>query len=316
MVLQGLSIRTIWNVLVPFLAVVSLLSVRKLTLHLENAINANLRLFTGPQSAAQPLAAGPRNLLEAAAEHVTQQRQPDEAALPTLEPTRTSAQSENTTCALEALQNNPQMIQLHQLAQQNHHLLQPCLQQLAKSDPNLLAGLTRCAGVGGADDQTQYVQVGQEECDAIKRLVGTGFERQLVLQAYFACDKNAKMAANYSIEHDFDDLEDAAERETRKPRAAIKITPSKEEGKLSDPVLYCDMKVLNESYDVDLLANSITPPERMKKSTRTRSSIKNPKKEAQSIRRARALSFLPYFGKPPERYSEDRKQRRDDPSVG
>ncbi|KAH9462786.1 hypothetical protein Pst134EB_006661 [Puccinia striiformis f. sp. tritici] len=76
------------------------------------------------------------------------------------------------------------------------------------------------------------------------------------------------------------------------------------------------MKVLNESYDVDLLANSITPPERMKKSTRTRSSIKNPKKEAQSIRRARALSFLPYFGKPPERYSEDRKQRRDDPSVG
>ncbi|KAI7945322.1 hypothetical protein MJO29_011710 [Puccinia striiformis f. sp. tritici] len=187
--------------------------------------------------AAQPPAAGPRNLFEAAAEHVAQQRQPGEAALPTSEPTQTSAQSGNTTRALEALRNNPQMIQLRQLVQQNPNLLQPFLQQLGQSNPNLLAQLTSNptllmsflaegtegleddagfppgmlgAGAGGADDQTQYVQVSQEERDAIERLVGLGFERQLVVQAYFACDKNEEMAANYLIEHGFDDYEDAA----------------------------------------------------------------------------------------------------------
>ncbi|KAI9625622.1 hypothetical protein H4Q26_016160 [Puccinia striiformis f. sp. tritici PST-130] len=157
-------------------------------------------------------AAGPRNLFEAAAEHVAQQRQPGEAALPTSEPTQTSAQSGNTTRALEALRNNPQMIQLRQLVQQNPNLLQPFLQQLGQrleDDAGFPPGMLG-AGAGGADDQTQYVQVSQEERDAIERLVGLGFERQLVVQAYFACDKNEEMAANYLIEHGFDDYEDAA----------------------------------------------------------------------------------------------------------
>jgi UV excision repair protein RAD23 len=119
------------------------------------------------------------------------------------------------------------MIQLRQLVQQNPNLLQPFLQQLGQSNPNLLTQLTSNptllmsflaegaegldddpslppgmmggAGAGGPEDQTQYVQVSQEERDAIERLVGLGFERQLVVQAYFACDKNEEMAANYLI---------------------------------------------------------------------------------------------------------------------
>ncbi|EFP93439.1 hypothetical protein PGTUg99_019040 [Puccinia graminis f. sp. tritici] len=192
---------------------------------------------TTPSAAAAP-AAGSRNLFEAAAEHVAQQRQPGEAALPTAEPAQAGAQSIPTSRALEALRNNPQMIQLRQLVQQNPNLLQPFLQQLGQSNPNLLTQLTSNptllmsflaegaegldddpslppgmmggAGAGGPEDQTQYVQVSQEERDAIERLVGLGFERQLVVQAYFACDKNEEMAANYLIEHGFDDFEEAA----------------------------------------------------------------------------------------------------------
>ncbi|OAV93573.1 UV excision repair protein Rad23 [Puccinia triticina 1-1 BBBD Race 1] len=187
-------------------------------------------------SAAAPPAAGSRNLFEAAAEHVAQLRQPGEAALPTPAPAQAGAQSASTTRALEALRNNPQMIQLRQLVQQNPALLQPFLQQLGQSNPNLLAQLTSnptllmsflaegaegldddpslppgmLGAAGEPEDQTQYVQVSQEERDAIERLVGLGFDRQLVVQAYFACDKNEEMAANYLLEHGFDDFEDAA----------------------------------------------------------------------------------------------------------
>ncbi|PLW28897.1 hypothetical protein PCANC_21384 [Puccinia coronata f. sp. avenae] len=192
---------------------------------------------TYPPPAAAPPATGPRNLFEAAAQHVAQQRQPGEAAHPTPEPAQAGAQSASTTRALEALRNNPQMIQLRQLVQQNPNLLQPFLQQLGQSNPTLLTQLTSNptllmsflaegaegleddaefppgllgAGAGGPEDQTQYVQVSQEERDAIERLVGLGFERQLVVQAYFACDKNEEMAANYLIEHGFEDFEEAA----------------------------------------------------------------------------------------------------------
>jgi len=201
------------------------------------SVPSNLNPSATTPSAAAPPTTGPRNLFEAAAQHVAQQRQPGEAALPTPEPAQAGAPSASTTRALEALRNNPQMIQLRQLVQQNPNLLQPFLQQLGQSNPGLLAQLTSNptllmsflaegaegieddadfpagllgAGAGGPEDQHQYVQVSQEERDAIERLVGLGFERQLVVQAYFACDKNEEMAANYLIEHGFDDFEEAA----------------------------------------------------------------------------------------------------------
>ena len=50
-------------------------------------------------------------------------------------------------------------------------------------------------GAGGAGGE-QYIQVTEEERVAIERLVAMGFDRQLVIQAFIACDKNEELAAN------------------------------------------------------------------------------------------------------------------------
>lgn len=50
-------------------------------------------------------------------------------------------------------------------------------------------------GPGGAGGE-QYIQVTEEERAAIERLVAMGFDRQLVIQAFIACDKNEELAAN------------------------------------------------------------------------------------------------------------------------
>jgi UV excision repair protein RAD23 len=50
-------------------------------------------------------------------------------------------------------------------------------------------------GEMGADG-SQYIQVTEEEQAAIERLVGMGFERNMAIQAFIACDRNEELAAN------------------------------------------------------------------------------------------------------------------------
>jgi len=58
--------------------------------------------------------------------------------------------------------------------------------------------LTDGAGLeGGAAPQEQYVTITPEENEAVNRLVALGFDRNLALEAYLACDKNEELAANY-----------------------------------------------------------------------------------------------------------------------
>jgi len=133
---------------------------------------------------------------------------------------------------------NPQYNNIRQLVQNNPSLLQPVLQHLGASNPQILqrisqnqaefirlinepvqptpgsavpgaAGLPGFPGApaGGAPGgpPTAMIHVTPEEKEAIERLEGLGFDKSIVIQAYFACDKDETLAANYLLEHGFDD---------------------------------------------------------------------------------------------------------------
>jgi UV excision repair protein RAD23 len=57
------------------------------------------------------------------------------------------------------------------------------------------------AGAGGALDSAAVIQVSEEEKAAIDRLMALGFDRHRVIEAFFACDKNESIAANFLFEH-------------------------------------------------------------------------------------------------------------------
>jgi len=130
------------------------------------------------------------------------------------------------------LRHHPQFNLLRQMVQANPQLLQPLLQQLGEQNPQILQlinqhqqefiqlinepveGGGQMPGMpqmpGGAPPGSQYIQVTQEEKAAIDRLEALGFDRAQVIEAFFACDKDESLAANYLLEHlgeDEDDLQ-------------------------------------------------------------------------------------------------------------
>ncbi|KAG8763076.1 hypothetical protein FRC11_006199 [Ceratobasidium sp. 423] len=126
-----------------------------------------------------------------------------------------------STAALENLQNSPAFQQTIQAVQQNPALLQPLIQQLAQSNPAMAQQIASnpellyqiLGGMGGdehGDDEeggippgTHVINITQEEAEAIARLEALGFPRQLAIEAYFTCDKNEELAANYLFENGF-----------------------------------------------------------------------------------------------------------------
>jgi len=53
------------------------------------------------------------------------------------------------------------------------------------------------AGAGGPPPGTTVVRLTEDERAAVERLMSLGFDRNAVLQAYLACDKNEELAANF-----------------------------------------------------------------------------------------------------------------------
>ncbi|EAT90986.2 hypothetical protein SNOG_01337 [Parastagonospora nodorum SN15] len=104
--------------------------------------------------------------------------------------------------SLEFLRNNPQFQQLRQVVQQQPQMLEPILQQVGAGNPQLAQMIAANPEqflqllAEDADDDaplppgTQAISVTEDEREAIERLCRLGFERDIVIQAYFACDKN------------------------------------------------------------------------------------------------------------------------------
>jgi len=131
---------------------------------------------------------------------------------------------------LDMLRAHPQFQMIRAMIAQQPETLAPMLQELGRAQPELLAlinanqqefmalmneplpeGLEGMEGMwegeegleegeeGGAPGQIA-IQLTAAEREAVERLAGLGFDRNEVLQAYLACDKNEELAANFLFE--------------------------------------------------------------------------------------------------------------------
>ncbi|XP_057543169.1 ubiquitin receptor RAD23d-like isoform X2 [Amaranthus tricolor] len=129
------------------------------------------------------------------------------------------------TGVLDFLRNSEQFQALRAMVQANPQVLQPMLEDFGKQNPNLMKLIQ--------EHQTEFhrllhepvkgeerklleeltaamphaIQVTTDEHAAIERLEAMGFDRSRVLEAYFACNKNEELTANYLVDHmhDFED---------------------------------------------------------------------------------------------------------------
>ncbi|KAK9750315.1 hypothetical protein RND81_02G187000 [Saponaria officinalis] len=121
--------------------------------------------------------------------------------------------------ALDFLRGSEQFQALRAMVQANPQILQPMLQELGKQNPHLMRLIQEhqndflqlmnepVEGEEGnvlgqlADGMPQAIEVTPEEREAIERLEAMGFDRAIVLEVYFACNKDETLAANYLLDH-------------------------------------------------------------------------------------------------------------------
>ncbi|GKU92725.1 hypothetical protein SLEP1_g6417 [Rubroshorea leprosula] len=127
--------------------------------------------------------------------------------------------------SLDFLRTNQQFLALRSMVQSNPQILQPMLQELGKQNPQLLRLIQEHQPeflqlinepLEGSEvdifdqpeqDMPHAVNVTPAEQEAIERLEAMGFDRNLVIEAFLACDRNEELAANYLLENagDFED---------------------------------------------------------------------------------------------------------------
>lgn len=131
---------------------------------------------------------------------------------------------------LDFLREDPQFQQLRAVISQNPEMLDLIINQMAQSSPDLIRLVQENRDElrallledGGSvenldhsdyemndnvedDGNNQVFQVTPDEQAAIDRLGAMGFDPARVVEAFFACERNEEMAANYLLEHLEDD---------------------------------------------------------------------------------------------------------------
>jgi len=144
---------------------------------------------------------------------------------PLFPPQLLQPQQQTGSGVFDFLRQHPQFNILRQMVQSNPQLLQPVLQQLGEQNPQILQLINQhqqefiqlinepvqggssgmppgaMGGMGSPPPGSNYIQVTQEEKLAIERLENLGFDRSQAIEAFFACDKDETLAANYLLEH-------------------------------------------------------------------------------------------------------------------
>lgn len=122
---------------------------------------------------------------------------------------------------LAFLRDQPQFQQMRTVIQQNPRLLNAVLQQIGQTNPALLQAISQHQSafvrmlnepMDSAEESAaeavvpqNVIQVSPQDKEAIERLKALGFPEHMVIQAYFACEKNENLAANFLLSQNFDD---------------------------------------------------------------------------------------------------------------
>ncbi|XP_065366362.1 UV excision repair protein RAD23 homolog B-like [Calliphora vicina] len=121
---------------------------------------------------------------------------------------------------LNFLREDPRFNQMRRVIRQRPELLSSVLARIEETNPALLAvirehqdefvamineeaGVEAPEGGGGAAPREDVVEIvlTEDERHAVDRLVALGFPREIVLQAYIACEKNEEQTADFLCRH-------------------------------------------------------------------------------------------------------------------
>lgn len=184
----------------------------------EQALRAS---FNNPERAVEYLISGiPDNAIEETIQNVSAAVGSQTAAAAANTSQLSDTSSSTSEHPLEFLRSQPQFQQMRSLLATNPELLSTILQQIGQTNPALLKLISehqhdflnmlneqeeREQPAGGNapssrnetdSNPTEVLQITPQDKQAIERLKAMGFEEHLVLQAYFACEKDENSAAN------------------------------------------------------------------------------------------------------------------------
>ncbi|KAK0062953.1 UV excision repair protein RAD23 B [Biomphalaria pfeifferi] len=198
----------------------------------ENVVRALRASFNNPDRAVEYLLGGipePHGGEEGIGGH--QPSRPTDASESNVSmasnPSSDTTGSSQSDDPLAFLRTQPQFQRMRQAIQENPQLLPALLQQIGQNNPPLLQIISQNQerfvqmlnepedgsdqesgqGAGGTNPPpgSGFINVTPEEKQAIDRLKALGFSEPMCIQAYFACDKNEDLAANFLLSQNFDD---------------------------------------------------------------------------------------------------------------